>query len=127
MIKYKKYTYKVQQNSPYLWSVGKKLCLFVIRATRNFGQLNKQIILIGQMPTHLGHSIFFRLKLEWKVGVSNGWNDDETVPFRQPFHLINETENSFVNRFVYHEMERNTEFHVFYTKILLTKWKIPFR
>jgi hypothetical protein len=48
--------------------------------------------------------------------VSNG-NGDEIVPFRQPFHLINETENSFV----YHEMEQNTKFHVFYIEILLTK------
>jgi hypothetical protein len=45
---------------------------------------------------------------------------------RKPFCLINETENRFVNRFVYHEMERNTKFRVFYIEILLTKWKIPF-
>jgi hypothetical protein len=45
---------------------------------------------------------------------------------RKQFRLINETENRFVNRFVYYEMERNTKFRVFYTEILLTKWKIPF-
>jgi hypothetical protein len=46
---------------------------------------------------------------------------------RKQFRLINETENHFVNRFVNYEMERNTKFRVFYTEILLTKWKIPFR